>query len=476
MSEVAKVAPLQLRPNVFLWMLSLVWLSILLSLVTLRPEYVPFEIVCLGCACVGLWSFWRPVVLLFFIVIASSIAGVLATSSSISTGGADVTPDGFLWVFVSLQALLLVGLRWRSVHLPRHFFFFLVFEAWVVFRWFLNPDLSGLKDVLFYGFPMLIAAYASVALSRSHRRLPARLGTLILWVPLVPLAYLVIGLLIGIVQYIPGYGPKGPFEPRGMCAFLLVCLSLGLATWKYGRNKIDRKIGAFSSVLSVLIIIFTLSRSAIAVSLLLLSISWIDRGRFWRNARRLTMVGAIVVMVFSTVPELRSRLLFSGESPLSEGLSVSDINTEGRTVFWAVTFAHAIERPIVGWGTGSARQLVASTFPGGRWTEYYPHNEYLEVFHDLGLIGLVLMLSAWLGLLWRYGKAWHSSDGRGDLGQARWDLAVFLALLVILLDIITNNDLHYAFVTGPAFLMLGLCEYQRKVPRRLMAATAGAGT
>ena len=63
------------------------------------------------------------------------------------------------------------------------------------------------------------------------------------------------------------------------------------------------------------------------------------------------------------------------------------INTTGRLLAWNVTQSAIREKPILGWGMGSSQDLVAATHP----TLVHPHNEYLRIAHDFGLLGLFLL-------------------------------------------------------------------------------------
>jgi O-antigen ligase len=84
----------------------------------------------------------------------------------------------------------------------------------------------------------------------------------------------------------------------------------------------------------------------------------------------------------------------------------------------------------------------------------HPHNDYLRLWHDLGLVGLglfVLALASW-GLILARGV--YPAVTRG--GQAAYmELAGLLALLALTLAIVTDNALVYPAVMAPMGILIG---------------------
>lgn len=106
----------------------------------------------------------------------------------------------------------------------------------------------------------------------------------------------------------------------------------------------------------------------------------------------------------------------------------------GRIEIWQAVWERAIERPVFGNGFSSPWVPWDPGFDG--WilnhglTVFHAHNMWLDVFLQLGAVGVVVMLVAWLALTWR---AWFFAVDR-----PRWDLDAHrpyspIALLPILL-------------------------------------------
>lgn len=82
-----------------------------------------------------------------------------------------------------------------------------------------------------------------------------------------------------------------------------------------------------------------------------------------------------------------------------------DATGEGRLAAWSLAFALAGERPVTGWGFGTSEAIfgprahaIRNVFQGG-----LVHNSYLQVFLELGAVGLtllILLLSSVLRLGW----------------------------------------------------------------------------
>ncbi len=116
--------------------------------------------------------------------------------------------------------------------------------------------------------------------------------------------------------------------------------------------------------------------------------------------------------------------------------------------------------PWIGHGVGSADDLinrVYSTAVG------HPHNDYLRLLHDYGLLGTCLWGIGYALLLMRTWRAWHVStvtkrEGRthDSSSELRIHAAAFLALVGVAIAMITDNAIVYMYVIGPLGVLVGL--------------------
>ena len=120
------------------------------------------------------------------------------------------------------------------------------------------------------------------------------------------------------------------------------------------------------------------------------------------------------------LPKAQSR----GGGQLGEGIldGSSAAYTSGRVVIWTQTWQSAVESPWIGKGAGSASAYLADLYDGDI---AHPHNDYLRILHDYGVIGLVLFL---YGLV-RVGlMCWRTWAHTEQLLQRRLSLSAALAL------------------------------------------------
>ena len=62
------------------------------------------------------------------------------------------------------------------------------------------------------------------------------------------------------------------------------------------------------------------------------------------------------------------------------------IRLSGRNKLWGTTWTSAQTSPIIGHGAGSSDALITNTFVNAG----HPHNDYLRLLNDYGLVGLLL--------------------------------------------------------------------------------------
>ena len=95
----------------------------------------------------------------------------------------------------------------------------------------------------------------------------------------------------------------------------------------------------------------------------------------------------------------------------------ADLTGRSDTI-WSAVLERALQRPVLGNGFSSPWDVGDPAFAG--WIEdhgisvFHAHNMWLDVFLQLGAVGVVLMALAYLGLLWR---SWFFAVDR-----PRWDL------------------------------------------------------
>jgi O-antigen ligase len=298
---------------------------------------------------------------------------------------------------------------------------------------------SGIQSVL----AVLVFVLSIVLVASSVRQLPTLVPRLksafnaASWV-----AVAIYGATIALF----GFGNDFLLGPRGFALFALIPITWSFARWRYG----DRRAAAPGLAL-LGVVVLSLSRLATAIGFLFWPLSRMSsRAKLKDFARVVIFVAlglALFFVAFQNFTPLRDRFLTGDVANVG---GILDINVSGRDNVWPVVWHSALRSPWIGQGAGSAEQALI----GYGFKVSLPHNEYLRIFHDFGLLGLVLWLWGFFLLLMRTYRAWRRADGR-DEDAAIVHLAAWLGLVGLGLSMITDNPLRYVHVLLPLGITLG---------------------
>jgi O-antigen ligase len=117
---------------------------------------------------------------------------------------------------------------------------------------------------------------------------------------------------------------------------------------------------------------------------------------------------------------------------------------------WDTTIGSWQEAPWFGHGMGSAAVLMEETYG-----LEHPHNDYLRVLHDLGLVGLSLWVLGLLKLLSHEYRQWRWEYYAQHKSEAIVHKAAFLSLAAFIMSMATDNSISYLFVMLPLGITLG---------------------
>jgi O-antigen ligase len=181
-------------------------------------------------------------------------------------------------------------------------------------------------------------------------------------------------------------------NPNGVATVIAVGLIsvFGLA---YGREKHDWKLRLLfwsTSGLLAVSLLRTGSRGVLVALVLSFSVLWFKKGSI-ATKLKLVVVGVIACVFIGIaayqIPEMRARW----EKTLVEG------HTSGRDVIYFSALEMFLERPILGWGPVYHFSELGARVRG---YDIDPHNLYLGLLTELGLLGTVPFLFG-LWLCWR---------------------------------------------------------------------------
>lgn len=321
---------------------------------------------------------------------------------------------------------------------------FLLFFVWVIISTLLNgTTILGIQNLLvwvaFVGYLMLTAREIH------HRRLTVnQIGNaMALGLFLMVATYAADSLLkTGIYTRLDGLW----LGNRAVPLFGLLGLSWYLSAWRY----CSRQYFWINLILAVFIM-FTYARTASATMIILLVLARFDHKSKLRLIK-LGLLGAIVAITFwlliNSYEPLRQRFF---ERDLSFQIASISINTTGRAKMWRASWDSFLESPLLGKGPGSSAEVTFLHVPPMR----HPHNDYLRILHDYGLVGFGLWLIAFMGMLRRLWRLWRRADVKAS-AEARYHFTALLAAVVLALVMITDNIVVYIFVMAPLGTFAGI--------------------
>jgi O-antigen ligase len=309
------------------------------------------------------------------------------------------------------------------------------------------PSFQGVQNAIVYllfGFALILAGTLA---ARNPSLMENLIGRAAGWVDCIAL-----GLVLrdALANGLPNDPEEGWLVgPRPLAVLGLVMLSWHLSRWYFGsrRSRLLIALWLFAIVLSM-------SRAAIAVALLLIGVVVLLQMRF-RPFRAAMSLPSLVVAASLTVSLVMystafNDRFFAGASTQKVEVGGLLINTSGRINMWGATIRSAQESPIVGQGLGSSQRLIESMFANLG----HPHNDYLRVWHDLGVVGVLFLIATMGSWLWILFRAWYEAEKRGSRA-ARLELAALLLLLALVLMMVPANALIYSTIMGPAGVLIG---------------------
>jgi O-antigen ligase len=298
------------------------------------------------------------------------------------------------------------------------------------------PTIRGVQNLLVVsGFLVLILLASGKIADKKNRRLIERAFVYAIWLAVS---------LYAISIFRSGWGAESILGSRSFALFALLGVAWYLASWRYGSQR-----GLWWAAAITLLIGASLSRMALVVALALFPLSQSSFRSVW-GWFRLGLLIAVLVglsqLALTYVEPVRARFLEASAVEIG-GIQ---INTSGRDVAWPVVLDSWKESPWIGKGAGAAEEVTTRYFPDfGQ-----PHNDYLRVLHDYGVIGLGFWLLTFVNLLGVTFTAWVRSASNGS-PDVRLHLAAFLSVVAVVLTMITDNVMIYVFVMAPLGVLVG---------------------
>lgn len=308
------------------------------------------------------------------------------------------------------------------------------------------PTFEGAQNALVYLLFGAGVVLSGTLAARDPAGMSVRLARGIGWIHATALAVLLVNLLLwGLPR-----GGSWVVGPRSLALVGLIPFHWHLARWSAGRGR-----SLAVAALWFAAIVATTSRTASAIALVSLAVAVALQAprRPRRAAAGLAALAASFALGAALVafaPPFHDRF-FGGDTSLRVGEYA--INASGRVAFWSLMVRSASEAPLAGHGLGSSQAVMADEFFTSDNIRH-PHNDYLRLWHDLGAVGLGLLLLSLLTWAAVLARAWRRADRAGHPARVV-HLAALLTLLEVALAMVTDNVLIYPFFMGAAGIVVG---------------------
>jgi O-antigen ligase len=376
---------------------------------------------------------------------------------------------------------------------------FAVLGAALLFFWGLRGPRDALRWHAVMWLPLLLLAYALGSMAWSHTYLAGVeavrwfIFALLLWLGIntlsrasLPLlawgvhAGAVVASLWAALQFWADFGlfPQGPhpastFVNRNFFAEFAVCtLPFSALLLARARQSAQVALLAITSALVIVAVLMTGTRSALIalwlqVLLVLPLVAWLYRSQLawpaWGRGTRVMAAGLLLGTVagLGLIPTGDPKIAEEGRgtTALERGfkrtgsISAADPSLGVRMVMWKATVRVIERRPLSGVGAGAWESDIPLYQDEGSQleTDYYVHNEVLQLLAEYGLVGWLFLLALVAYLL---AAAWKTLAGQSQEARAEapWR-AMFLCSLLALL-IVSNVGFPWRMAaTGALFAL-----------------------
>jgi O-antigen ligase len=288
-----------------------------------------------------------------------------------------------------------------------------------------------------------------------------------------------------------GPNPASTFVNRNFFAEFVVCtLPFGALLLARARSTATAVAVAVSSAFVMVAILMTGTRAALIalwlqLLLVLPLIAWRYRHLIgpgpWEGQRRWVVAAVLLgtVLGLGAIPAGNPRILQEerGATAIERGLNRTasiqpdDVSLNLRKVMWNATLRVIADRPITGVGAGAWEAEIPHYQGRGEQleTDYYVHNEVLQLLAEYGLAGAVFLAGLLGYLLLAARRTWVAAGEGGEEGP--WRATALTSLLALL--VVSNVGFPWRMASTGALFALGLAILAASDVRLGMAGHGG---
>ena len=299
------------------------------------------------------------------------------------------------------------------------------------------------------------------------------------WGAVVASLWTVLQFLVDFTYFPQGPNPASTFVNRNFFAEFVVC-TLPFSAYLLAQAKNSSRIClmAFTLGFNIIALMMTGTRGALAAMLVLVVVvlpltAVFYRKQFnfmsWDSGKRILACGVLLTTVVSMglIKSNNPKLIADGQSfqmgitafdrafSRTASIKTTDNSLAIRFIMWKATGRIIQARPWTGVGAGAWEAMVPLYQEAGSQleTDYYVHNEVLQLLAEYGLTGLLFLLSLFTYLLV---AAWKTLRNRSPEGLAEAPVRVVALASLLAFLIVSNIGFPWRLASTGCVFALGL--------------------
>jgi O-antigen ligase len=302
-----------------------------------------------------------------------------------------------------------------------------------------------LKSIIYFTLVMLVAFHA---MANGRIRIDSFLNALLLGILVsAVLQPFVVHTSFESINYTPF---RGTFAYLAAMGFGVTYVRLSLNR-REGRRP--SRLDAFLALAFLCLTFIGFSRAAWIATLWIFALvsRWTRRKTFW-------LVGSLSLVIVFTVPIVAERIVPVSGADLGTEATLDKV-TSGRWELWVDLWDRGVEALPMGQGWGYIWSLtprdifgVEGEFNAGGNPFVYPHDDFLYLFVELGIVGFGLLALFWLSLFQKVRRM-----TRSPREPIRYSVMVLVPVLIVMLVVqMFDNGFAIVFVADKFFAAAGL--------------------
>ena len=345
---------------------------------------------------------------------------------------------GWSWIIGAASAFLICIRNMGLISFPLRLW--LPWIGILLSYWFFgkdNPDATqSLAQML---SPLAVGCAASIFRpDSSQMEIIVRRITRVTWIVLILVSVRISFILAALIN---SYGFYGLATPE-----MIGLLLLGSFYASFYACGSDRHLYYYLTMLAITFISLTRGPIIAMTSCLPLTLSPLA------IRKRILFCAALIVcaLVIFNTEQLQARMFYSGSGKLEDmRWSNPDLRTSGRSLFYDLLWPDVEENPVLGNGFNSYRSI----FTAVGLEKVLPHNDWLKLLHDMGIVGAGLYLITIVLQMWFLVRIAHRSIG----ARAMLAYGAATAFVPYALIMLTDNVILYVQYFGNLhFALLGI--------------------